>query len=314
VGWIYAYPAGAYQHLIDFEESNRWSQRNVELGEREGVPSVSAMGFEFFMENAFMGGFWRECLEHVARHREVGEKARSSDRLAWNHLGLANANHGLGNLAEAENACDQGLDLADRLGDQRLATFLMSWKALIAGDTGRVDEAIALADAAVERGDALGLKTGQLDSRRARALIAQRRGNHEAALELAAEAENLLEGTDEALFLIWWSPTLCRSLIATGQFDEAGLRLAATLAATRRSNMPHWEGMALVVRGQLHAARGDDDAARRDVDAAIEIFEELGSRLELARALVVRAGLPDEPDTDMRRARELFEACGAVAS
>ena len=37
-----------------------------------------------------MQGKWRECLEHTARHREAGDKARSSDRLAWNYLGLAN--------------------------------------------------------------------------------------------------------------------------------------------------------------------------------------------------------------------------------
>jgi hypothetical protein len=57
----------------------------------------------------------------------------------------------------------------------------------------------------------------------------------------------------------------------------------------------------------LHAARGDEAAARKDLDAAIEIFEKLESRLELARALVVRG-----EDKDLERARELFEACGAA--
>jgi hypothetical protein len=65
--------------------------------------------------------------------------------------------------------------------------------------------------------------------------------------------------------------------------------------------------MCLKVRGQLHKARGDEEAARKDLDAAIEIFERLESRLELGRALVVRGG-----DEDLVRARELFEACGAA--
>ena len=71
--------------------------------------------------------------------------------------------------------------------------------------------------------------------------------------------------------------------------------------------MPHWEGMCLKVSGQLHAARGDEDAARKDLGAAIEIFERLESRLELGRALVVRGG-----DEDLPRARNLFSACGAA--
>ncbi len=307
LSWIYAYLAGAYQHLIDFEESNRWSQRNIDLGEEKDISSVAAMGFEFLMENAFMRGYWRECLEHAARHRELGEKACSSDRLAWNHLGLSYGNYGLGNLAEAEAACDDGLDLAEKLGDERLAAFLASWKASLTADQGRIDEAIVLADAAIDRGDILGLKTGQVESRRMRAHIAQLQGDHEAALDYAAQAEELLEGTDEAMFPIWWSPIACQSFVATGHLDEAGQRLETTLENSRKAGMPHWEAMALKVRGQLHIARGDEGAARQDFGAAIAIFEDLGSRLELGRTLVLRG-----EDEDLVRARELFEACGAT--
>jgi hypothetical protein len=64
--------------------------------------------------------------------------------------------------------------------------------------------------------------------------------------------------------------------------------------------------MALEVRGQLHAARGNEEAVQKDLDKAIEIFERLESRLELARALVVRGD-----DEDLIRAHDLFESCGA---
>jgi len=42
-------------------------------------------------------------------------------------------------------------------------------------------------------------------------------------------------------------------------------------------------------------------------NAAIAIFDDLGSRIELGRALVLRGG-----DNDLARARELFQACGAT--
>jgi len=307
LNWIYAYLAGAYQHLINFEESNRWTRKNVELGETVDNPAITGMGYEYLMENAFMRGYWRECLEYTARHRELAEKAHSSDRMAWNYLGLSQANHGLGNLAVAEAACDDGLEMADRFGDERLAAFLAGWRTLVAAEQGRLDEAIPLADAAIERADTLGLTQGQLECRRARALIARLQGDHEAILDYTAQAEELLEGTDESLFPIWWSPLTSEALIATGKLDEAEQRLETTLEATRNAGMPHWEGMALKVRGQLHIARGDEEAARQDFDAAIAIFEELGSRLELARTLVLRG-----EDDDLVRARELFEACGAA--
>jgi hypothetical protein len=101
-------------------------------------------------------------------------------------------------------------------------------------------------------------------------------------------------------------PTRYNSLIATGQLEEAEKRLEKTLAAARKSDMPHWEGMCLKVRAQLHAARSDGEAARKDYDAAIAIFEDLGSRIELGRTLVLRG-----EDEDLQCARDLFQTCGA---
>ena len=57
--------------------------------------------------------------------------------------------------------------------------------------------------------------------------------------------------------------------------------------------MPHFEAMALGVRGRLHAARGALDLARADLDAAMAIFAELGSRPELDRSRAFAAGLAD---------------------
>ena len=94
---------------------------------------------------------------------------------------------------------------------------------------------------------------------------------------------------------------------ATCRLAEAEQRLETTLEAARKADMPHWEGMCLKVRGQLHKARGDEEAARKDLDAAIEIFERLESRLELGRALAVRG-----KDENLTRARDLFQSCGAA--
>jgi hypothetical protein len=68
----------------------------------------------------------------------------------------------------------------------------------------------------------------------------------------------------------------------------------------------------LKVRGQFHAARGDEEGARADFDATIDIFEDLGSRLELGWTLVLQARLAPNSDEDTENARKLFEACGAA--
>jgi len=277
------------------------------LGEQHENPGVASIGFEFLMENALWRGRWREGLAYADQHGVLAEKASSSDRLAWNYLGRTFVSLGQGELARAEAFSREGLELADRLGDERLAVFLGSWQAQAVADAGRLEEATDLADRWIERADVLALKTGQIESRRVRAHIAQLAGDHAATLEYADQAEEILDGTDESIHPVWIHGIVCQALVATARLDEAETRLRATLEATRKALMPHWEGVAFKVRGLLNRARSDHEAAAADFDAGIAIFEELGSRLELARTLVLRGG-----DTDLARARELFEKCGAL--
>jgi ATP/maltotriose-dependent transcriptional regulator MalT len=213
----------------------------------------------------------------------------------------------MGDLEGAVEAMDEGLELGARLGDERLTVFLGAWKALATADAGRLEEGAEIAERWIERADTLALKTGQVESRRVRAHIAQLAGDHEAVLEFCRQCDQLLEGTDEAIHPVWMAPTICGSLIAVGDLGAAERGLEETLEATRRSGMVHWEGMALKVRSRLCAALGDHDAARADLDAAIAIFDELGSRIDLGRSLVLRGA-----DEDLERARELFESCGAL--
>jgi len=102
-------------------------------------------------------------------------------------------------------------------------------------------------------------------------------------------------------------------LIALGRLDEAEDRIRQNLAATRTAGMRHWEGATLRSRGLLHLTRGATESARDDFEGTVTIFDDLGSRIELGRTLVLRAPLSTNPDEDLDRARALFEACGASA-
>jgi hypothetical protein len=65
------------------------------------------------------------------------------------------------------------------------------------------------------------------------------------------------------------------------------------------------------VRGQVRAVLGDPTAARADLDAAVSALDELGSRLELARALHACAALHGPGwEADAARAAALLTECG----
>ena len=306
LGWILGYLAGAYQHLTEFEESNRWAQRAIDLGLEMDSPGVEAIGHEFKMENAFMRGRWEECFEHADRHRILAEKSSSFDRMAWNCVGPTFARLGMGELERSIAAADAGLDLADRLGDIRLAIFLGCWRAQAFAEIGRIDEAREYAENWLRIADDLGLKSGRFEGRRVMAVIAQLAGDDDRSLEYLGQADELLEGTDEAIHPAWAMSLACRSLVAVGRLDEAESKIGDSLDATRRGDMPHWEALTIRARAGLYAARGDFDAAGQDLDAAVAIFERIESRLELGRTLVLRGSAED-----LDRAHELFERCGA---
>jgi hypothetical protein len=87
---------------------------------------------------------------------------------------------------------------------------------------------------------------------------------------------------------------------------------------TRLANARHYEGLALRVHGQILARRGMWDDAAHTFGEAVRTLEDLGSRLELGRALYhrARAGragrLAVQEQADVERARDIFGALGAA--
>jgi tetratricopeptide (TPR) repeat protein len=72
------------------------------------------------------------------------------------------------------------------------------------------------------------------------------------------------------------------------------------------------------VIGQAEALVGSPDQALEAYNQAIEIYDQLDSRLDLGRTLIYRGLLLQSQGdvaaarTDWIRARSIFEACGAV--
>ena len=80
---IYTYLAGAHQHLLAYDESDRWARASIELGERRDFPVGTAMGYEFLAENAAGRGHWQDALRYAALDDEHGRKTGSLARIAW---------------------------------------------------------------------------------------------------------------------------------------------------------------------------------------------------------------------------------------
>jgi tetratricopeptide (TPR) repeat protein len=115
LGQVYSFLAGGHQHLLLYEDSDRWARVSMAMGERKKYPGAIALGYEFLSENDTARGQWDRALAHAARNRDEGGKAGSLTRVAWSGFPTAQSLHGKGELAAGRRAVDEALELSERI-------------------------------------------------------------------------------------------------------------------------------------------------------------------------------------------------------
>jgi len=218
---IYAWLAGAHQHLGLFDDADVWARRGIAFGTEQGVPLAEAMGYEFLGEDAVSVGAWDKGLEYVAREREIAARLRSRERQGWTHLIAGCCTMLLGDFARAESELRGGLDLATTIGERRLATVLATQLAILLADTLRTDEGIAMAVQAFEWAEALNLLYMRTEARRALAHVRFRRGELDEAIRLCDDVVALTAGKEPKLSRLWLGPLHVDALVAAGQLERA---------------------------------------------------------------------------------------------
>jgi class 3 adenylate cyclase/tetratricopeptide (TPR) repeat protein len=288
---IQAYLAGAYQHLLLYEDSDRWARASIELGEREGFPLAIALGNEFLAENASGRGHWDAALAFAVRDQNEGRKIGSLARIAWSGFCSGWAHYGKGELALARATTLDALALTDQIGEERLAAWLDPSAALIASDLAD-DEAARMH---AERGWARAKQLDQLIvsavALNALGYSAMQRGDIQAALGAYQQYVSLVRDTENGVARNLFLGHAADAHLRAGRIEEAARLAAEGLAVAELAKAPHYRGVARRAQGQVFAAGGSHDEAAAAFGDAIETLAAIGSRLELARAFHGRAAL-----------------------
>jgi predicted ATPase len=314
---IYAYLAGAHQHLARFSVSMEWARKAIALGARKNHPSAEAAGCEFIAEDSAATGRWQDSLDYAARDRQIGEKIGAQDRIAWAEFSRSWALHGLGDLPAAVAAARLAVTLSEKVGDARLAIMAKALLAIVQTDLGADLEALSIGQLAVAQADELRHVVIQTNARRSLAYLYLERQDWEHALQLYQQCLDLITPTENRWEPLMFGSNLAEALCGMGHLDQAASLISDNLHLTREAQSRHWEGIALRVQGQTLAAQQDCEGARRAFDAAISTFEDLGSRLELGRAQYHRGamwhkcGNPKAARDDLARAQTVFKEIGA---
>ncbi len=253
---IYTFLAGAHQHLMQYDESDRWARASIAIGERKQFPSAIASGNEFLAENAAGRGLWNEALAFAALDAQEGHKTGSLARVAWSEFCRVQALHGMGELAEAYAAALQALAVCERIGEGRLATWIEPLAAQIAADLGDDAAARGHAERGWARAEALNQLVLSAWALNGLGRAAMLRDDIGAALEWYERYVALVRDTENA---IAWNLIVARAAetyLHVGRIDEAARLAERAVTFAEFGNAPHYRALARRVQGQVLLARG----------------------------------------------------------
>lgn len=285
---IYAFLAGSYEHTLEYDISNAWARRSIALGERKNIPEAIAMGYEFLSENAFNRGEWDDAIRFAAQNRDIGLKIGSRARVSWANFALAAALLGKGELRAAERASREGLEIAEQLGETRLAIWHQAQLARVLAEWG-AEEAKSQAEAGVARSHALGQVILNVWTLHVLGFFHWRRGEFERAAEIYQQGLDVLQDSENLLGLKSILSFAAQAFFDAGRVERAAALAQQALELAERWPTPQNIALAQAVRGQIFTTQEKWAEAEHAFAQAIAIFDKLGSRIDLARALERRA-------------------------
>jgi predicted ATPase len=193
---VYAYLAGAYQHMTQFGESMAWAERNIALGREKNDPMAEAYGNEFLAEDSAALGDWVNALRYSERDMQIGQQTGAQNRIAWAAYCRAIVKHGMGELAAAEQDTLSARKLAENMGDIRLIVFSGGLLVQVLADLGRQDQIDELGEQSLREADDLKQPYIQALIRHYYAYALLQQNQPARALALYQQAEDLIRPTE----------------------------------------------------------------------------------------------------------------------
>ncbi len=252
---------------------------------------------------------YRRAEEVLREGLELAQRAGARWNMGWLKGSLGDGLFRLGRLEEAEALQREAIELAVQVGDEPLRGMRLTALAAVVLFRGRHEEAEAIHRESIPILDGNPEPQSQIFIPMMEAYLALARGaNDEAADSLGTMVEQLrafnVESISEAF------TDLVRALLRAGRSGEAeGYR---DLSEHGRS--PAARANAALVEGLLAP---EPTEARRLLEEGVAALEELGLRIDAARAMVdlgrAMARIGEDPGPVLERAREVLTDCDARA-
>jgi len=271
-GLVYCGVIASCQQVYALERAREWTTALTDwCAAQDQLVPFTASCLVHRAEILELGGAWRAAIEETRRVADGAAAARDRAAIAQVHYQRAEIHRLRGDVVEAEQAyrtaCDLGRDPQPGLALLRLAegrgdVAASATRRQLAATSDLLGRA-RLLPAHVE----IMLATGDLEEAR------------RAADELAGSAQTI--GTPILAAMAAHADGAVR--LAGGDPQAALEPLGRAFTVWHRIGAPFIAARIRVLLGIAYGALGDQDGARLELDAARQVFEELGAAPELAR-------------------------------
>ncbi len=234
-----------------------------------------------------------EVLEMAGVDHAAGAGIILGCPVAWALMEKGVVTRERGKLDETERLLENALRIATEQGDPETASWTRGNLAMLQGNRGEVEAAVAMARRNHELTERLGDVFSRSLSLTHVAVTLRSAGEHAAALDALEEAEHLYRGAmgSGGEVASWRAALRAEALLGLGRTEEA-LDVAEWSAAEARENGMLWPlPKALKALAAARAASGKEEGAREALDEAAEVAERTGALLTLREIQEEQASL-----------------------
>jgi tetratricopeptide (TPR) repeat protein len=314
---IYGHLAGAYQHLAQLKRSDEWARKTISLGEHKNHLLAQATGHEFLAESAVCRGDWDESLRQTAKNRELADKMGALNRQAWSEYPRTMSLWGKGHLVDAYQVAQTALELCERIGETRLASWIEPALALIATDLNEDEAADRYARESLRRGESLGQVALHGYSLHAMGYWHMRCQKWEEAVQYYQQLRTLLRPTENRIIFLYSQAYAAEAFLGSGRVAKSVELIDEANVLAEFAQAPHLRAMSKSIQARAFAKLKRPGKAAAAFEESIAGLDRLGSRLELGRAYYHRAemlleeGQFEKARVDSERALNILTGCGA---
>lgn len=295
--------------------------RSLEICQNVGDLPTQAKLYQNLGWQSRIKGQYSKTLEYLEKGRDIASECGDISTLSVIHETLGETYYALGEWDKAVEALQESLNLTEQAGLRKATSRVFS----ALGDIYLRQGKLAEADECYQRSLAAITSAGSSQSlfvvNLGLGLINMERKKYDQAQKYLENAWAITsEGVGFTSRMALAKAHLGELFVRTGELDKAEEACQIALDLATRAEARPQLAYTTMVMGMIASSREAWDEARKLYEEALHTFEELGDKYLLGRACFEMGAMcrmseqsPEESETWLARAREIFSALGAQA-